>query len=324
MIRTILLLLIILMSACNAGKKSEHKSGTITIFHAGSLAYPFREIIKEFNTEYPDIEVLTESSGSIAGARKITDLNRICDIYATADYKVIEELLYPEHASWYIAYARSELSVVYSDKSIYSDRINAGNWFEILQQPEVRFGRSDPNSDPCGYRTLLMWQLAEEYYNIEGFYQRMLEKDTRFIRPKEVDLLALLETNTIDYIFLYRSVAEQHGLKYVILPDSINLGNPELGTHYKHVNVELRGASPSEKIVMYGEPMIYAVTIPSAAPNPEIAETFLAFLLNPEKGLEIMKKNGQPPVQPLKIDNLPEIPENLKVLISKASENINN
>ena len=312
------------MSACDTGKKSEHQLGTITIFHAGSLAYPFREIIKEFNTEYPDIEVLTESSGSIAGARKITDLNRICDIYATADYKVIEELLYPEHASWYIAYARGELSIVYSEKSIYSDRINASNWFEILQQSEVRFGRSDPNSDPCGYRTLLMWQLAEEYYNTERFYQRMLEKDTRFIRPKEVDLLALLETNTIDYIFLYRSVAEQHGLKYVILPDSINLGNPVLGTHYKHVNVELRGASPVETIVMYGEPMIYAVTIPSAAPNPEIAETFLAFLLNPEKGLEIMKRNGQPPVMPLKIDNLPEIPENLKDLISKASENISN
>lgn len=80
------------MSACDSGQSS-HESGTITIFHAGSLAYPFREVIKEFNKEHPGIKVLTESSGSVAGARKITDLNRICDIFATADYKVIEELL---------------------------------------------------------------------------------------------------------------------------------------------------------------------------------------------------------------------------------------
>ena len=29
----------------------------------------------------------------------------------------------------------------------------------------------------------------------------------------------LLETHTIDYIFLYRSVAQQHDLKYLLLPD---------------------------------------------------------------------------------------------------------
>lgn len=293
--RLVILFLVIVLNSCGFGKRSAD-SKTITIFHAGSLSYPFREVINAFNNEYPDIRVLTESSGSVAAARKITDLNRICDIYATADYKVIEELLYPDHADWYAAFARNELAVVFTASSNYATEINAENWHEILQRSDVRFGRSDPDSDPCGYRTLLMWQLAEKYYGLPGFYDQMLTKDIRFIRPKEVDLLALLETNTIDYIFLYRSVAVQHDLQYIVLPDSINLGNPALEDHYRTVSVEVRGTSPGEKITFFGEPMVYAVTIPFNATNPDLAEIFFLFLLDPYKGLKIMEENGQPAV----------------------------
>ena len=310
--KTYLLLLIIIhtITSCNLTSNRKH-SNTITIFHAGSLSYPFREVINAFNDEYPDIRVLTESSGSVAAARKITDLNRICDIYATADYKVIKELLYPDHADWYIAFARNELSVVFTDKSKHAAKITSENWHEILQRSDVRFGRSDPDSDPCGYRTLLMWQLAEKYFGLPGFYDQMLSKDKRFIRPKEVDLLALLETNTIDYIFLYRSVAEQHGLKYIVLPDKINLGNPALEEHYQTVSVEVRGTAPGERITFYGEPMVYAVTIPLKAPNPEVAEIFLTFLLHPEKGLSIMEENGQPALVPCITGQFDRLPEKL-------------
>lgn len=307
-----LLIVILPLTSCDLifNKKSAD-SKAITIFHAGSLSYPFREVIKAFNEEHPDIKVLTESSGSVAAARKITDLNRICDIYATADYKVIEELLYPDHAEWYIAFARNELSVVFTEKSSYASEITAGNWHEILQRHDVRFGRSDPDADPCGYRTLLMWHLAEKFYNLYGFNDQMLGKDNRFIRPKEVDLLALLETNTIDYIFLYRSVAGQHGLKYIALPDSINLGNPELEEHYRTASVEVRGTAPGNKITFYGEPMVYAVTIPLKAPNSQVAEVFLEFLLHPEKGLRIMEVNGQPALAPCFTDQMDKLPAKL-------------
>jgi molybdate/tungstate transport system substrate-binding protein len=306
-----LLSLIMLFAGCFSQDRKSAEN-TITIFHAGSLSYPFREIIKAFNEENPGIRVLTESSGSVAGARKITDLNRICDIYASADYKVIEELLYPDHASWYIAFARNEMAVVFTEKSAHAGLINATNWPELLLRGDVRFGRSDPDSDPCGYRTLLTWQLAEKYYRMPGLFERLLPKDTRFIRPKEVDLLALLETNTIDYIFLYRSVAEQHGLQYVILPDSINLGNPQLLYHYKKASIEVRGTAPGERITFFGEPMVYAVTIPAKAPNPVLAETFVQFLLHPEKGLKIMQQLGQPAIYPPMADGVSSMPPGLK------------
>jgi molybdate/tungstate transport system substrate-binding protein len=49
----------------------------------------------------------------------------------------------------------------------------------------------------------------------------MVSKNKDFIRPKEVDLVALIESNAIDYMFQYKSVAIQHGLKYIELPKMI-------------------------------------------------------------------------------------------------------
>lgn len=316
MLRITVIIFICLLFSCETGKMPAD-SHTLTIFHAGSLSYPLRELIKDFNQEFPDVKVLAESSGSITGARKITDLKRICDLYISADYKVIEKLLYPEQANWYVAFARNEMAVVFNEKSKYANEITPFNWAQIMLRQNVRFGRSDPNADPCGYRTMMMWQLAEMYFNLPGLNQQLLSKDSRFIRPKEVDLLALLETNTVDYIFLYRSLAMQHGLRHISLPDSINLGNPLLNSHYKQVKVEVRGTSPEEAFSFYGEPMVYAVTIPTGAPNQKLAETFLDFLLNPEKGLRIMEHNGQPALLPPQCDN----PENAPAAVRKYLQN---
>jgi molybdate/tungstate transport system substrate-binding protein len=95
------------------------------------------------------------------------------------------------------------------------------------------------------------------------------------------------------------------------LPDKINLGNPALEEHYQTVSVEVRGTAPGEKITFYGEPMVYAVTIPLKAPNQEVAEIFLKFLLDPEKGLSIMEENGQPALLPCITDQFDKLPEKL-------------
>jgi molybdate/tungstate transport system substrate-binding protein len=182
--------------------------GRLVVFHAGSLAVPFRQIVAAFNREYPDVKVVCEAAGSRACARKISDLNRPCDVLASADYSVIDTLLIPDHAEWNIKFAANEMAIVYHDGSRRADQIDQDNWYEILLKENVAFGRSDPNADPCGYRSVLVAKLAEKQYGVPGLAERLLKKDRRYIRPKETDLLALLEMNEIDYIFLYRSVAE--------------------------------------------------------------------------------------------------------------------
>ncbi len=284
----------------------------LIVFHAGSLSVPFRKISRMFMRDHPDVIVLLEAAGSRSCARKISELDRECDVMASADYTVIDNLLIPEHASWNIKFASNEMAIVFSEHSKRHGEIDAENWFDMLLDPDVAFGRSDPDADPCGYRAVLTMKLAEKHYGSIGLAGRLLEKDNRFIRPKETDLLALLETRTIDYIFLYRSVAQQHGLEYLVLPDEVNLKNPEFTDMYGSVSVEISGKRPGERIVKTGGPMVYGITIPSNSPSPELARKFIDFILDPEKGMKMIKEAGQPSMVPSPTETYDAVPVSLK------------
>jgi molybdate/tungstate transport system substrate-binding protein len=292
-------------------------SGELIIFHAGSLSIPMKEVAAAFNKLHPGVKILMESAGSAASARKITDLNRTCDIMASADYAIIDNMLIPRHADWNIRFASNEMSIVYHEKSRRAKEISNNNWYDILMKPDVAFGRADPNSDPCGYRSVITLKLAESYYTKPGLAKNIMGKDLNYMRPKEVDLVALLESGSIDYIFLYRSVAIQHNLKYLILPDEINLKNPAFAFWYASVSTEINGKAPGLKEMIRGEPMIYGVTILKEAPNREAAVAFVQFLLSPHQGMAIMEKNGQPSVIPLPVANFDRLPASLKPFASK-------
>lgn len=301
----------LLLVSCNtAGKKADNNQ--LIIFHAGSLALPFKQMKEEFQKENPNVEIFLESAGSVACARKITDLKKDCDIMASADYTIIDQLLIPNYASWNIKFASNEMAIVYHDESKYADVINAQNWHEILLKDDVIYGRADPNSDPCGYRALLTSQLAEKYYSQADFTKKIIAKDQNYMRPKEVDLLALLESNTIDYLFLYRSVAEQHGLKYVVLPDSVNLKNPDLADFYKNAKVDITGKEPGTTITKIGEPMVYGITILDNAPNKALALKFMNFVVSKDGGAKIMEENGQPSMIPSYSETYNAIPDELQ------------
>lgn len=291
------------------GMAQDTPSGKLIIFHAGSLSVPFHQIADAFMKEYPQVKVELESAGSVASARKITDLNRSCDIMASADYQVINKMLIPKYTRQNIQFATNEMVIAFTGKSRRSHEINRSNWFRILLDPEVLVGRSDPDSDPCGYRTVMTLKLAAKYYDRPDLAEKLLKKDIRFMRPKEVDLIALLESHNIDYMFIYKSVAVQHRLKYLSLPNEINLGDPRLADLYSTVHVTIQGKQPGETMTMKGEPMVYGITILRDAPNKAAAEAFVKFLLDPEKGGRIMRENGQEAVrsekseEKLKIDN---------------------
>jgi len=312
-----LVISLVMVSFSGFSQKNVQISGDLVIFHAGSLSVPFKEIAAEFKKIYPQVNIMMEAAGSVASARKITDLDKPCDIMASADYAVIDKMLIPKYADYNIKFASNELCVVYSEKSRYAKQINEKNWMDILLKSDVAFGRSDPNSDPCGYRTEMMLQLAENHYKKPGLYSKFTAKDKAFMRPKETDLLALIETNTIDYIFLYRSVAVQHKLNYIVLPDAINLKNPAFVSQYSIAKVEINGSKPGEKQTMTGEPMIYSFTILRNAPNKAAAIAFAEFLLQKDKGQAIMARNGQPSVVPMKIENYDKVPAQLKPFVKK-------
>ncbi len=288
------------------------KKSEILVLHAGSLSIPFKQMAKAFMQKYPDVTVRLEGYGSRTCARQITDLHREVDVMGSADSAVIRNLLMPEFSDFCIDFAGNEMVIMYTEKSKYAETIDSDNWYKNLLKPGVQYGHSDPNADPCGYRSKLTWQLAEKYYKKENLFNRLTEKmPKKNIRPKEVDLIAMLEAGELDYIFIYRSVAEQHRAKYVILPDEINLKSSAFADFYRTASLKITGKKPGEWIEKRGVPMVYGITLPKNAANPEGGATFIAFVLSKE-GQEIMKKNGQPEIIPPVVDNKEKLPKALR------------
>ena len=305
-----LILCAIVITASGCKNQSAKKQIEVIIFHAGSLSVPFKQITLEYEKRHPDIKILLESAGSLVCARKVTELKKPCDILASSDYFVINELLIPEYATWSIRFATNEIVIAGQEKSKYISELNSENWMDILQKDDVIFSRSDPDSDPCGYRTVFTFMLAEKYYNRPGLTDKMVSKNKEYIRPKEVDLVALLESNAIDYMFQYKSVAIQHKLKYIELPRDINLSDPSKNDIYSTVSIDVTGSKPGTKMKVTGDYINYSITVLNNAPQKEEAVNFIEFILSKE-GRDIQKNNGQEPIIPFTTEQLDKLPSKL-------------
>ena len=292
--RTILFTLCLATLANRSIVAQEALKGDLVVFNAGSVARPFNELLRAFKAKYPDVVPAQENSGSLEAARKLTELGKIPDLLALADYEVIPKLLIPKFTSWYALFARTSMVLAYTDQSAAAGEITDKNWWQILQRPEVRWGHSDPALDPAGYRSLMVMQLAEHHYRQPGLGARLAAATPpRYIRPKSADLIALIQVGELDYAWEYEAVAKQHGLRYVALPREINLGDTDLGQAYARASVRLPGASRagSDSVEFRGAPIAYALTIPKAAPHPQAAQAFVRFIFSPE-GQAILKRDG--------------------------------
>jgi len=317
---TLALLLILsqVVGCAEADETNEVLSGKLQIFHAGSLTIPFAQISESFNKLHPEVEILLESAGSLTTIRKVTELHKECGVIGSADYTIIPQLMFPEYANWYIIFATNQMCIAYTDKSQFNDEINGDNWYEILQCDGVKYGRSDPDQDPCGYRTLMVWQLTEMHHNVPDLYNNLYGSPDDVMRPKSVELIALLESGDLDYAFEYTSVAAQHNLKYVELPSEINLADANFKDFYATAQVDISGKEPGETITKTGKPIVYGVTIPNNFPNQELAIAWIDFLLS-SNGMAIMEANGQPPIIPAVTNDKSKLPDELRKYVTESN-----
>jgi molybdate/tungstate transport system substrate-binding protein len=355
-IASIVLVLTVLVTVLGCGPQGE----TLTIFHAGSLAVPFAELGAEFEALNPDVDIVFTSGGSatmISNAIAQEDAGESPpDIIASADYKLIPDRMYGGgYADWYIAFARNTMVLCYRDNAPGSDDIVSGNrtWYDVLRNEDVSYGHSDPDQDPCGYRTLLVVQLAQKYYyddaasfnvtpdeDADGLYDALIPGSEyergrtggtnstarpggskEVVSAKSVDLITSLDSGDLDYAFEYRSVAVQNELNFIELDDYINLSrtNAEIEgieDFYATASIEiLKDPGPPEVYeAQYGAAIVYGITIPCHSENEELAAEFIELLLS-NSGKQVMEvENGQPMLDPPLCDHSENLPALLQPL----------
>jgi molybdate/tungstate transport system substrate-binding protein len=267
------------LAAC-AKKDAAPADDAIVVFNAGSLARPLRAALDSF-TAGTKIRVEQENAGSVETARKLTELHRIPDLVGSADYQVFPKYLMPGQTSWYVRFARNRMVLMYTPKSRLASTIDSTNWYKVLETRGVQTGRADPALDPNGYRSLIVMHLAEHYYKQPGLADRLVANSSaHIVRPKEVDLMGLLQAGEIDYAWSYESVAQAAGLPYVTLPRAIDLSDPAGAEQYARASVRIPGSSRADSVEVKGEPILYGFTVPRNAPHKALGEKFAAFLLS--------------------------------------------
>ena len=249
------------------------------------------------------------------------------------------------YADWTLQFATNELGLAYTDGSAYAAEINADNWYQILSRPDLVFGISDPRFDACGYRAMMLGQLAVSHYEEPDLFSNLFSDrftqrvevqhgqqdqhddfDTILIpevlrpenesglvmRGSSVQLLGILESGDLDYGFEYLSVSRQRDLNFLALPAEINLSSEAHQENYSRARVKLayqRFASVNPEFE--GKTIHYGLTIPSNAPHPDLAVELIQFLLGPD-GQRIMAENHHPMILPAIVDDEEVLPPGLK------------
>jgi molybdate/tungstate transport system substrate-binding protein len=280
----------------------------IVVFNAGSLARPLRAALDSF-TAGTKIKVEQENAGSVETARKLTELHRIPDLVGSADYQIFPKYLMPSQTSWYARFARNRMVLMYTPKSKFASTIDSTNWYKILETKGVQTGRADPALDPNGYRSVIVMKLAEQYYKQPGLTDRLIANSAaHVVRPKEVDLMGLLQAGEIDYAWSYESVAQASKLRYVTLPRAIDLSDPARAADYARATVKIPGNTIRDSVEIKGEPILYAFTVPRNAPHKVLGERFAAFLVSDTGKRIIAREHLDPLPAPIFVgDSIPRI-----------------
>jgi molybdate/tungstate transport system substrate-binding protein len=136
-------------------------------------------------------------------------------------------------------------------------------------------------------------QLAEQHYRVPGLTSRLLAAmPPRYLRPKEADLVALVQVGELDYAWSYRSIAVATGLRFVALPPEVDLSDQGRADWYRQAKVRVPGGrTAGDSVTLVAEPIVYALTIPERAPNPGAAGAFVRFLFSPD-GQAIIRRHG--------------------------------
>jgi molybdate/tungstate transport system substrate-binding protein len=235
-----------------AGCLSSRDAGGVSVLAAGSLQVPLEERFRE----RIDADLSLETRGSAACARMVREGIRDPDLLALAD-----PVLFAGVADRYTAFATNALVLAYNPETGVADAERA---YDPLLDADLRLGRTDPEVDPLGYRTLFSLGLAEELWGRP--YTAALSESQ--VLP-ETALLSTFESGALDAAVVYRNMAVDHGVPFRELPPELDLSAPRFAETYASESYETPGGQ-----AVQGAPIRYGATARSE--RPEVMTAFEA------------------------------------------------
>jgi molybdate/tungstate transport system substrate-binding protein len=308
----------ILATVAGCGGSGNGNKGTVEVLYAGSLVNLMEHTVGPAFTSATGFGYQGEGAGSTQLANEIKSGIRTPDVFISADPNVDQTLIGPSngnYVSWYLTFISTQMVIAYTPNGPFAQEfqeVQQGklNWYDVLRQSSVRIGRTDPKLDPKGYRTIIMLELAEQYYSQPGLTQQILgpAENPAQIFPEE-NLVARLETGQLDAGFFYLNEAKDQNLSVITLPPQINLSDPSLASAYATATY-----TSSSGQVIHGAPIVYTITIPRGGRNVNGAIAFVRFLLGAQ-GKALLQADGLTPIAPTVGGDPSTLPSQLRDLV---------
>jgi molybdate/tungstate transport system substrate-binding protein len=174
--------------------------------------------------------------------------------------------------------AHTEMVIAYSPRSRFAPQFEATalgktEWWKILQQPGLRFGRTDPAADPQGRNIIFTMMLAARMYHQPDLVEKILgptiNNEQIFSEPT---VLARLQSGELDASSAYKTQPGPFHLPYVSLPKEINLSSHNVREENPDLSLTVDGQT------YHPDPLIYYAAALNDAPNPKGAAEFVAWL----------------------------------------------
>src|ERR1700730_11152711 len=234
------------------------------VSYAGSMGSMMEGPIKAAAARTLQIDMHGRAQGSDALAKLIVGGSIAADVFIPVTPGPMMTVLKAGKASLATPIARTEMVIAYSPKSKYAGpfadaaagKPGAMPWWQILLQPDLRFGRTDPVGDPQGRNIIFTLQLAEPYYPQPGLAQKILGQT---INPAQIfsepTVEARLQSGELDASSAYKIQPGPFNLPFVTLPQEINLGSDALRDRYAHQSLEIAG------VTRHPEPLVYYAAV---------------------------------------------------------------
>jgi len=293
------------------------QQGTVQVLYAGSLGAVLEKSVGPEFEQRSGFKYQGEGQGSLGAAKMIFDGLRSPDVFISADAAVNDKVLMtPEKklTDWYVTFASSAIVLGYNPNSKFKsifEQVQAGKlpWYEALKTPGLKLGRTDPNLDPKGYRTLFLFRLAEGYYHRNDLILLLGDPSNPAQIFPEPELLIRMEAGQLDAAFFYRHEVVAHKVPFIELPNQINQSDPSLAALYKEEKY-----TTDKGVTITATPIVVTLTIPQTAKNVPGAVAFVRFLLA-GKGRNLIEQFGLRPSAILARGDKSKIPSEIQPLV---------
>jgi molybdate/tungstate transport system substrate-binding protein len=272
----------------------------IRVAYAGSMGVAMDRFIGPAFAKANSVEFQGIGQGAYALARQLEGRLLQADVFVPVTPGPIDILRQAGMIGPAVPVASTQMVVAYSPKSRFVPDFEAAargqkKWYEVLQTSGLRFGRTDPATDPQGQNIVFTMLLAENYHKQPGLADRILGG---YQNPQQIftepSLLSRLEAGQIDASSGYLSATRSHHLPYIELPDEINLSSPAMEAAW-YKKVEFSITLPGGKVATLNtQPLVFYATVLKDSKQPALAQKFVEFLQSPE-GKKLLEDNGYSP-----------------------------